>query len=135
MKINVFILFLKNLVPDIQCNERDRYIGQLLAVLLDDLYHTLSEIVAECYEDPAPEGGPDECDRDKMRHRHTKNTSRDRDEMTHYREESSDEGVDPIILQEEIFGSLVLLWSDEDIFAIFREKYLAEPLPEDEIVE
>ena len=128
-------LFAENLVPDIECYERDRYIGQLLAILLGHIHDTLSEVVPESYEYPTPEGRSDECDRDKWSHWHTKNTSRYRDQMTNHRDQSSNKSIDLVILQEEIFGSLIFLWGDEDIFAIFCEKWFAEPLAEDIVVE
>lgn len=76
--MSVFIfLFFKNLVPDIYTNRRDRYICQLLAILLGHLDNWFSEIVAESYEDSTPESSSGECDRYKWGEWHTKNTSRD----------------------------------------------------------
>lgn len=129
------MLFFKNLVPDIKCNCRDRYIGQLFAIFLGHLDDALSEIVAEGHEYPTPESSAYECDRDKWSKAHRKYTSRDRDQVAYYRDESSYECVYLIISDEEILCSLIFLWCDEDIFAIFREKWFAKPLTEYEIIE
>jgi hypothetical protein len=55
--------------------------------------------------------------------------------MSNHWDKSSDECIDPIILEKQILGSLVFLRCDEDIFAVFREKRLAEELPEYIVVE
>ena len=55
--------------------------------------------------------------------------------MTHYRDESSDEGIDTIILEKEIFGTLVLRMRDENIFSIFLEKWFPEPSTDDPIIQ
>ncbi len=47
--------------------------------------------------------------------------------MSNDGDESPSKSIDFIILQEEILRSLVFLWGDEDIFAVFREKLFAEP--------
>jgi hypothetical protein len=95
-----YILFAENLEPDIYPNRRDRYIGQLFAVLFGDIDDALSEVVPESYENPTPEGRSSKSNRDKWSHRHTENTSRDRDEMSNYGDESSDECVDFIIFEK-----------------------------------
>lgn len=129
------MLFAENLVPDIECDEWDRYIGQLLAILLGHLHDTLSEVVPECYEDRTPEGRSDECDRDKWNHRHTKNTSRYRDQMTNHRDQPSNKSIDFVILQEEMLRFFVFFLRDENILPIFFEKRTPEPLPEYEIIQ
>jgi hypothetical protein len=55
--------------------------------------------------------------------------------VAYHRDESSYECIYLIISDEETLRSLVFLPSDQDIFAIFREKRFAEPLAEYEIIE
>ena len=136
INMSVFIvLFFKNLVPNIHRNCRNSYISEFLAILLGYVHDTLAKIVAKDYEDPTPERRSDKCDRDKWEHLHPKNTSRNRDQMAHNRNESSQKSIHICILQKEIFSSLVFLRCDEDIFSIFCEKWSTEPLAENEIIE
>lgn len=55
--------------------------------------------------------------------------------MANYWDKSSNKGIYLIILQEKIFGFFILFWSDEDIFAIFFEKWLSEQSSDNPIVE
>ena len=64
-----------------------------------------------------------------------KYTGRNRDKMSNYRYESSDECIDLVILEKEIFCSFVFLMSDEDVLSIFFEKRFPEPFSKNIIIE
>ena len=128
-------LFFEDFVPKIHGYQWNSNIGQFLTISLCHFDHRFSEEIPECYEDTTPESRSEERDEDKWEHPHTKDTSRNRDEMSHDGNQSPDECIESIILEEEFLCLLILLLGDEDIFSIFLEKWLPEPSPEDPIIQ
>jgi hypothetical protein len=88
----------------------------------------LAEGVAEPYEERTPHGSAHERQRREYRVRHPENSGRNRNEVTHYRDEAAEKGVEFVVLIEKRFGFLVFFFLDEKVFAVFFDERFADVL-------